>query len=41
MIISEGLRALLFGMLGIFAVMCIIIAATVLLNRFAKKENDT
>ena len=38
--IVEGLRVLLFGMAGIFAVMGIIIATTYLLNRVSKDNEE-
>jgi len=38
--ILEGLKILLFGMVGIFIVMGIIIAVTFILNRSVKKDED-
>ena len=36
--IAEGLKAMLFGMLGIFTVMSVIIVVVLLLNRLGKRE---
>ena len=38
--ILEGLRILLFGMIGIFVVMGIIIVVTYILNHSVKKDED-
>ena len=38
--ILEGLRVLLFGMVGIFIVMGVIIACTFLLNSIGKKDKS-
>jgi len=38
--ILEGLRILLFGLIGIFVVMGIIFVITFILNRSVKKDDD-
>ena len=38
--IIEGLRVMLFGMIGIFIVVGVIIITTILLNRFGKKDQE-
>jgi len=39
-LIVESIQVLLYGMLGIFIVMGIIVACTTLLNRFSKVDKD-